>query len=150
MNQGNVGSLPGNTTPAYCCHINTIKGGTCHEFGSLVPGITATKEIYRNLPVAILTEKALARGEGTLSNTGALVVKTGKYTGRSANDKFIVDTPAVHDEIAWGKVNRPIAKARFDAILAKVCAYLQGREIFIFDGFAGADPKYTQKVPDCE
>ena len=72
------------------------------------------------------------------------MVKTGKYTGRSANDKFIVDTPAVHDEIAWGKVNRPIEKAKFDAIRAKVIAYLQGKEIFIFDGFAGADPKYTK------
>ena len=107
--------------------------------------ITATKEIYRNLPVAILTEKALARGEGTLSNTGALVVKTGKYTGRSANDKFIVDTPAVHDEIAWGKVNRPIDKATYDAIYSKVIAYLQNREIFVFDGFAGADKKYMQR-----
>ena len=139
MNQGNVGSLPGNTTPAYCCHISTIKGGTCHEFGSLVPGH------HRHLPVAILTEKALARGEGTLSNTGALVVKTGKYTGRSANDKFIVDTPAVHDEIAWGKVNRPIDKATYDAIYSKVVAYLQNREIFVFDGFAGADKKYMQR-----
>ena len=108
-------------------------------------GITATKEIYRNLPVAILTEKALARGEGTLSNTGARVVKTGKYTGRSANDKFIVDTPAVHDEIAWGKVNRPIDKATYDAIYSKVVAYLQNREIFVFDGFAGADKKYMQR-----
>ena len=108
-------------------------------------GITATKEIYRNLPVAILTEKALARGEVTLSNTGALVVKTGKYTGRSANDKFIVDTPAVHDEIAWGKVNRPIDKATYDAIYSKVVAYLQNREIFVFDGFAGADKKYMQR-----
>ena len=108
-------------------------------------GITATKEIYRNLPVAILTEKALARGEGTLSNTGALVVKTGKYTGRSANDKFIVDTPAVHDEIAWGKVNRPIDNATYDAIYSKVVAYLQNREIFVFDGFAGADKKYMQR-----
>ena len=108
-------------------------------------GITATKEIYRNLPVAILTEKALARGEGTLSNTGALVVKTGKYTGRSANDKFIVDTPAVHDEIAWGKVNRPIDKATYDAIYSKLVAYLQNREIFVFDGFAGADKKYMQR-----
>ena len=108
-------------------------------------GITATKEIYRNLPVATLTEKALARGEGTLSNTGALVVKTGKYTGRSANDKFIVDTPAVHDEIAWGKVNRPIDKATYDAIYSKVVAYLQNREIFVFDGFAGADKKYMQR-----
>ena len=108
-------------------------------------GITATKEIYRNLPVAVLTEKALARGEGTLSNSGALVVKTGKYTGRSANDKFIVDTPAVHDEIAWGKVNRPIDKATYDAIYSKVIAYLQNREIFVFDGFAGADKKYMQR-----
>ena len=108
-------------------------------------GITATKEIYRNLPVAVLTEKALARGEGTLSNSGALVVKTGKYTGRSAHDKFIVDTPAVHDEIAWGKVNRPIDKATYDAIYSKVIAYLQNREIFVFDGFAGADKKYMQR-----
>ena len=107
-------------------------------------GIINASAVYRNLTPAQLTEHALRRGEGTLSNTGALVVKTGKYTGRSANDKFIVDTPAVHDEIAWGKVNRPIEKAKFDAIKSKVIAYLQGKEIFIFDGFAGADPKYTQ------
>ncbi len=100
--------------------------------------------VYRNLTPAQLTEHALRRGEGALSDTGALVVKTGTYPGRSANDKFIVDTPAVHDEIAWGDVNRPIDKARFDAILGKVLAYLQNREIFLFDGFAGADPKYTR------
>ncbi|MBE6919535.1 MAG: phosphoenolpyruvate carboxykinase (ATP), partial [Ruminococcaceae bacterium] len=98
----------------------------------------------RNLTPAQLTEHALRRGEGTLSNTGALVVKTGKYTGRSANDKFIVDTPAVHDEIAWGKVNRPIKRAKYEAIKSKVIAYLQNKEIFIFDGFAGADPKYMK------
>ena len=109
-------------------------------------GITNPKAVYRNLPVSTLTEKAIIRGEGTLSNTGALVVKTGKYTGRSANDKFIVDTPAVHDEIAWGKVNRPIEKAKYDAIYNKVVAYLQNREIFVFDGFAGADPKYTKSL----
>ena len=107
-------------------------------------GIVNPSEIYRNLTPAQLTEHALRRGEGTLSNTGALVVKTGKYTGRSANDKFIVDTPAVHDDIAWGKVNRPITKERFDAIYSKVIAYLQNREIFVFDGFAGADPQYTK------
>ena len=103
-------------------------------------GLVNVGAVYRNLTPAQLVEHALRRGEGTLSNTGALVVKTGKYTGRSANDKFIVDTPAVHDDIAWGKVNRPIEKAKFDAIRAKVLAYLQGRDIFIFDGFAGADP----------
>ena len=107
-------------------------------------GIVNTTAVYRNLKPSQLTEHALRRGEGTLSNTGALVVKTGKYTGRSANDKFIVDTPAVHDEIAWGSVNRPITKARFDAIYNKAVAYLQNREVFIFDGFAGGDTRYRQ------
>ena len=107
-------------------------------------GIINVSAVYRNLTPAQLTEHALRRGEGLLSNTGALVVKTGKYTGRSANDKFIVDTPAVHDEIAWGKVNRPIEKEKYDAIKSKVVAYLQNKEIFVFDGFAGADPKYTR------
>jgi len=108
-------------------------------------GIIAPKAVYRNLTPAELTEHALRRGEGKLSKTGALVVTTGKYTGRSPKDKFIVDTPAVHDEIAWGKVNVPISKEKFDAIKGKVAAYLQGREVFIFDGFAGADKTYTQK-----
>ena len=108
-------------------------------------GIVNPSKLYRNLTPAQLTEHALRRGEGLLSNKGALVVKTGKYTGRSANDKFIVDTPAVHDEIAWGKVNRPIDKTRYDAIKGKVIAYLQNREVFVFDGFAGADPKYTRR-----
>ncbi len=108
-------------------------------------GILNPKAVYRNLTPAELTERALARGEGKLSNTGALVVKTGKYTGRSANDKFIVDSEGVHNEIAWGKVNKPVDQATFDALYGKVVSYLQGREIFIFDGFAGADVKYTQR-----
>ena len=113
-------------------------------YGLEALGIINASAVYRNLTPAELTEHALRRGEGKLSNTGALVVKTGKYTGRSANDKFIVDTPAVHDEIAWGKVNRPIEKAKYDAIYNKVVAYLQNKEVYIFDGFAGADPKYTK------
>lgn len=116
-----------------------------NTFGIEKLGIIAPKAVYRNLTPAELTEHALRRGEGKLSKTGALVVTTGKYTGRSPKDKFIVDTPAVHDEIAWGKVNVPISKEKFDAIKGKVAAYLQGREVFIFDGFAGADKTYTQK-----
>ena len=108
-------------------------------------GIIGPKAVYRNLTPAALTEAALRRGEGSLSKTGALVVTTGKYTGRSPNDKFIVDTEGVHNEIAWGKVNKPISREKFDAIKGKVAAYLQGREVFIFDGYAGADPKYTKK-----
>ena len=108
-------------------------------------GIAGSGTAYRNLAPAQLVEAALRRGEGTLSDTGALVVKTGKYTGRSPNDKFIVDTEGVHNDIAWGKVNRPISREKFNAIKSKVAAYLQGREVFIFDGFAGADKKYTKK-----
>lgn len=108
-------------------------------------GIIGAKAVYRNLPVSQLTEAALRRGEGTLSNTGALVVTTGKYTGRSPDDKFIVDTPAIHDAIAWGKTNRPISREKFGAILGKAAAYMQNREVFIFDGLAGADPACTQK-----
>ena len=113
-------------------------------YGLEKSGIINTKAIYRNLSPAELIEHALRRGEGKLSNTGALVVKTGKYTGRSAKDKFIVDTPAVHDEIAWGKVNRPIEESKFNALKAKIVSYLQGKEVYIFDGFAGGDDKYKQ------
>lgn len=109
-------------------------------------GIVEPKAIYRNLNVAKLVEHALQRGEGTLSNTGALVVTTGKYTGRSPDDRFVVDTPDIHDDIDWGKVNVPFAPEKFDAIYNRMMAYLQGRELFVFDGYAGADPNYSLSV----
>ena len=115
------------------------------KFGIEKLGINNPKMVYRNLTVAELTEKALKNNEGKLSNTGALVVYTGKYTGRSPKDKFIVDTPTIHDDIAWGKVNVGISREKFNAIKEKVCEYLNGKEVYIFDGFAGADKKYTQK-----
>lgn len=105
----------------------------------------SNKDVYRNLNPAELTEIALMRGEGVLSETGALVVKTGKYTGRAADDKFIVDSKKVHDKIAWGKVNKPISQEAADAIYEKVINYLSNKELFIFDGFAGADKKYQKK-----
>ena len=107
-------------------------------------GITNPKSILRNLEPAKLIEHAVIRGEGKLSKTGALTVVTGKYTGRSPNDKFIVDSKGVHDEIAWGKVNRPISQEKFDALWEKVTAYINNLEtVYVFDGFAGADKKYT-------
>ena len=108
-------------------------------------GIINPKAVYRNLSPARLVEIALRRGEGRLSATGALVVSTGKYTGRSPNDKYTVDTPDVHDEIDWGKVNVPMPVETYQNIKKRIFAYLQGREIFVFDGFAGADPKYSKR-----
>ena len=107
-------------------------------------GILNPKAVYRNLEPAQLVEHALRRGEGQLSNTGALCVRTGKYTGRSPNDKFIVDSEGVHDDIAWGKINVPTTQAVFDALYEKMVAYLQNREIFVFDGFSGADSRHTK------
>ena len=109
-------------------------------------GIIAPKAIYHNLTPAQLTERALASGDGTLSNTGSLVVTTGKYTGRSPNDRFVVDTPAIHDDIDWGNVNVPLSPEAFDGILNRMTAYLQGRDIYIFDGLAGADTNYALSV----
>ena len=108
-------------------------------------GIVDPKAVYRNLTPAKLTEHAILRGEGRLADNGALVVYTGKYTGRSPDDKFIVDTETIHDDIAWGKVNRPISREGFNRIRDKVSAYLQGRDVFIFDGFAGADEIHRKK-----
>ncbi len=109
-------------------------------------GIINTKCIYHNLPVPQLVEKAVARGEGMLSETGALCVMTGKYTGRSPEDRFVVDVPSIHNEIDWGKVNMPFAPEKYDAVYNRMMSYLQGREVFVFDGYAGADPKYSINV----
>ncbi len=105
-------------------------------------GIMGVMEVHCNLSPAELTERALSRGEGKLSNTGALVIKTGKYTGRSPNDRFIVDSPDVHDKVDWGKINMPITRERADGIYGKMCAYMQNREAFIVDAYVGADENY--------
>lgn len=109
-------------------------------------GLTGTGKQHYQLSPAQLVEAALARGEGILSETGALSVRTGKYTGRSPNDRFIVDTPSIHDQIDWGAINKPISPEVFDRVFQKMQAYLNKREVFVFDGRAGADPQYAMKV----
>lgn len=107
-------------------------------------GIINPKAVYENLSPASLVEKALERGEGKLSEAGAFVVTTGKFTGRSPNDRFVVDEPSCHDKIAWGKINVPVTEEVFDNIYNRLTAYLQNRDLFVFDGFAGADPDYRK------
>ena len=87
-------------------------------------GITNALAVHYNLSPAQLVEKALENNEGILNDTGALVITTGKYTGRAPDDKFFVDTPSVHDSIDWSR-NKPIESEKFDAILGKLVAYLQ-------------------------
>jgi phosphoenolpyruvate carboxykinase (ATP) len=98
---------------------------------------------YRyNLSVDKLVEAALSRGEGILTSTGALRVLTGKYTGRSPKDRFIVDEPSVCKDINWGAVNKPFDKELFSRLYSRTLKYLENREVFIFDGYAGADHQY--------
>ena len=98
--------------------------------------------VYRNLSIPQLVECAIVRGEGKLASNGALVVETGKYTGRSPKDRYIVDEPSSRDEIDWNNLNVPISEENFEKLYHRVRAYVQGRDLYIFDGFVGADPRY--------
>lgn len=114
--------------------MNAMKELTLSELS-----MTGNGEIFHNLSVPQLVTHALLRDEGKLTSTGALDIMTGKYTGRSPKDKFIVDVPSVHDEIEWGEINRPISKEHFRLIKCKMHAYLQNKPLFVFDGYAGAE-----------
>ncbi|MDJ0660224.1 MAG: phosphoenolpyruvate carboxykinase (ATP) [Crocosphaera sp.] len=105
-------------------------------------GIHNMGRVYRNLPIAQLVEHALIRGEGTLVDNGALLVETGQYTGRSPKDRFIVKESSSEGEIDWNQHNVPISEGKFNQLYQKVIAYLQGRDIYIFDGYVGADTNY--------
>ncbi len=109
-------------------------------------GIQRPGTVHWNLPVARLVEEAVRRGEGILTESGALNAMTGKRTGRSPRDKFIVEESSTKDKIWWGKVNAPIAEGDYLGLRQEVLAYLQGRELFVMDGFAGADPRYTMPI----
>jgi phosphoenolpyruvate carboxykinase (ATP) len=96
---------------------------------------------YHNLSVPSLVEVTIKRKEGLLSSTGALSVKTGKFTGRSPDDRYIVDDEETHNTIDWGKVNHPISEENFEKIFRMMKKHIEDKELFIFDGFVGADPE---------
>jgi len=100
--------------------------------------------VHWDLEAPELVEAALARKEGFLTNTGALSIKTGKYTGRSAKDKFIVDTPQSHDYVAWGDVNQPMDVGTYNKLKEKILRYCDDKELFVFRGYAGADARYSR------
>lgn len=115
-------------------------------FGLETLGMKNLGRVYRNLSVSKLVEHALARREGVLAANGALCVNTGKYTGRSPNDKFIVDEPSSREEIHWNQLNVPISEENFNRLYRRVLSYIQGRDLYIFDGFVGAAPAYRLGV----
>src|SRR5579872_4354811 len=104
-------------------------------------GIKPRGRVFANLSTAELYEHALRRDEGSLGADGQLIVDTGKHTGRSPNDKFFVREPSSENNIDWGKTNKPIDAARFDALLQRVGDYLGKRDIYVLDCYLGADPR---------
>lgn len=94
-----------------------------------------------NLTTSMLYEEIVRRGEGTIAHLGPVVVHTGKYTGRSPGDKFVVQEPGSEKAVWWGKINRPMAPGHFEQLLERVQEYLCGRDIFVQDCYAGADPQ---------
>ena len=104
------------------------------------------KNVYRNLSVPELVDFSIKRGEGILSNNGALAVYTGKYTGRSPKDRFIVRDKITDKILNWSNVNLPIEEKVFDKINKDVLKYIEGKDLFVFDGFSGASEKYRLPI----
>lgn len=107
--------------------------------------LDGARKLSYNLSIVELVEKAISNREGVLSDKGALCVTTGKHTGRSPKDKFIVDTKAVHDQISWTN-NAPCSEATFDGLYAKMKEYAKDHELYITDVYAGADPENQLQV----
>ncbi|MCX7759384.1 MAG: phosphoenolpyruvate carboxykinase (ATP) [bacterium] len=105
-----------------------------------------SKKLYDNLSIPELYEHTILKGLGVISSSGALVVNTSPYTGRSPRDKFIVYDDYSKDLVWWGDVNCPIERDKFDAILQKALRYVESRDIYRWDGYVGANPNYTLNV----
>ena len=103
-------------------------------------GITGLGEVFYNLLEPALIEASLKRDEATLGNGGAVLVSTGKFTGRSPKDKFVVRTPSVEDSI-WWENNQPMEAEAFERLHADMLEHMKGRDYFVQDLFGGADPE---------
>jgi phosphoenolpyruvate carboxykinase (ATP) len=122
------------------------EGPFISRYGLDALGLAGSGTAYWNLPPAQLYEHAVRRGEAVIAEGGPLVAETGVHTGRSPNDKFLVEEPATAGDLWWGEVNRPLAPESFERLLGKVRDHFRERDLFVFDGFAGADRRYRLPV----
>ncbi|HLJ15752.1 MAG TPA: phosphoenolpyruvate carboxykinase (ATP) [Bryobacteraceae bacterium] len=109
-------------------------------------GIRNIQSAYWNFETSRLIEEAILRGEGTLAEDGALVVRTGQFTGRSPKDKYIVQEPSTEETVNWGSVNQPMSEEQFDRLYERMLNFWEGHELFVQDCFAGADPAYALPI----
>jgi len=120
--------------------------GAKSRFGLERQGMRHLGTQHWNQSAPVLYEHAIRRGEGELGFGGSFSVSTGLYTGRTPRDKYIVEEPGTKDTVWWGKINQPVAPERFASLHQRMLAYLQGRELFVQDLYAGADPAYRLPV----
>jgi phosphoenolpyruvate carboxykinase (ATP) len=109
-------------------------------------GLTNLHKIFWNLPTSALYEEAVFRGEARVAHMGPLVVNTGKHTARSAADKFVVREQTTEEHIWWGEYNRPYNPDAFSALFTRLQGFLQGRDVFVQDCYAGSDPDYRMPI----
>ncbi|MEM9856894.1 MAG: phosphoenolpyruvate carboxykinase (ATP) [Bacteroidota bacterium] len=105
-------------------------------------GITNAGTVYWNQTPAQLIEKALLNGEGHLADNGSICCDTGKFTGRSPKDRFVVEDDKTRDTVWWGDINIPLSESKFDQILDKMVKNLEGKDLYVRDAYAGADKTY--------
>lgn len=109
-------------------------------------GLSNVEMAYWNLHPSELIEETVSRGEGVLTDVGALAVDTGEFTGRSPKDKFVVYDDNTKDSVWWGDVNNRYEADKFDILHNRMLAYFQGKEVWIRDSYACADPKYRINI----
>src|SRR6478672_10687335 len=104
------------------------------------------RRTHSNRSAAELYEDAIRAGEGLIAADGPLVVRTGPHTGRSPQDKFIVEEPGSRGKIWWGTVNRPISEANYDRLRARLVAYCAEKDLYAQDLLIGADPDHQRRL----
>ncbi|MCL4275745.1 MAG: phosphoenolpyruvate carboxykinase (ATP) [Anaerolineales bacterium] len=109
-------------------------------------GVGNLRLAYWNLPTEALVEEAAFRGEGAVVAGGPYAAFTGKHTARSANDKFVVRHVDSENNVWWGVYNRPFDQEKFELLYSRMLGFLQGRDAFVQDVYAGADEAYRLPV----
>ena len=121
-------------------------GARASEYGLDNLGLSNLGQVYWNLPTAALYEEIVFRGEASIAANGPVVANTGKHTARSAGDKFVVKQPGSDENIWWGQYNRPFDPDKFADLFARMQGFLQGRDLFVQDCYAGADLNHRLPV----
>ncbi|MBZ0265179.1 phosphoenolpyruvate carboxykinase (ATP) [bacterium] len=124
--------------------METLQTADAHGLAEI--GLTHLGNVYWNPTTPYLYEQVVRRREGYIAHLGPIVVRTGQHTGRSPNDRFIVDDSVSHEMVDWGATNRPFDKEKFAGLFRRIQAYVQGKDLFVQDCHAGADNDYRQPI----